>query len=116
MRLALLICIGLSFVLNSLVLGYIYPEVSTDYYQYIEFVRIRNIVYEVMFAAFFFLSYALSEGFFKAVACFFAVMAFGSAVDKMMGITWYLASDIVLVIVSLIISTFVYVRQLRRGN
>lgn len=116
MKLALLICIGISFVLNSVVLGYVYPDVSTDYNQFIEYVRIRNIVYEIMFAAFFFLSYALSEGFFKSVACFFAILAFGSAIDKMMGITWYLKSDIILLIISFTVSTFVYVRELRIRN
>ena len=113
MRLTILILLGLAYTLNSIVLGWVYPNVSTDYDQYVSFVATRNIVYEFMFGFFFLLAYLLSKNLMKAVACFFFVLTFGSVIDKCLGITWYLKSDIILVIISAIISAIVYVRELK---
>jgi hypothetical protein len=113
MRLAILILLGLSYLLNSIVLGWVYPNVSTDYDQYIAFVASRNRVYELMFAAFFLLTFLLSEKIMRAVACFMFCLSFGSAVDKLMGITWYLKSDVVLIFLSLFIAIYTYVRELK---
>ena len=116
MRLTLLFGLGLSFVLNSVVLRFFYPNVSTDYDEFIKFVAARNIVYEFMFATFFLLSYLLSEKLMKSVACFFMILSFGSAIDKVMGITWYLPSDVLLVVVSFLASIYLYVRESKRRD
>jgi hypothetical protein len=47
----------------------------------------------------------------KVFACFFLMLAFGSIVDKSLGITYYLKSDILLIAISLIASVVVYVRE-----
>ncbi|MCA6391554.1 MAG: hypothetical protein IM607_09235 [Cytophagales bacterium] len=111
MRLTILILLGLAYTLNSIVLGWVYPNVSTDYDQYVSFVATRNLVYELMFGLFFLLAYLLSEKFMKAVACFFFVLTFGSVIDKCLGITWYLKSDVLLIIISFILSGIIYVRE-----
>jgi len=92
-------------------LGWVYPNVSTDYDQYVAFVSTRNILYEFMFGLFFLLVYLLSEKIMKSVACFFFVLTFGSIIDKSLGITWYLKSDVLLIIISFILSGIVYVRE-----
>jgi hypothetical protein len=112
-RLLILILLGVAYTLNSIVLGWVYPNASTDYDQYLEFVASRNVVYEFMFGLFFLLAYMLSEKMMKAVSCFFFVLTLGSIVDKCLGITWYLKSDIILIIFSLVISGIVYVRQFK---
>jgi peptidoglycan/LPS O-acetylase OafA/YrhL len=111
MRLTILILLGLAYTLNSIVLGWVYPNVSTDYDQYVAFVSTRNILYEFMFGLFFLLVYLLSEKIMKSVACFFFVLTFGSIIDKSLGITWYLKSDVLLIIISFILSGIVYVRE-----
>jgi len=70
MRLTILILLGLAYTLNSIVLGWVYPNVSTDF-----------------------------------------VLTFGSIIDKSLGITWYLKSDVLLIIISFILSGIVYVRE-----
>jgi len=92
-------------------MGWVYPNVSTDYDQYVAFVSTRNILYEFMFGLFFLLVYLLSEKIMKSVACFFFVLTFGSIIDKSLGITWYLKSDVLLIIISFILSGIVYVRE-----
>jgi hypothetical protein len=112
MRLTILILLGLSYLLNSIVLGWVYPNVSTDYDQYIAFVAARNIVYEFMFGFFFLLVYLISEkGFTRTIACFFFILTFGSIVDKCLGITWYLKSDGLLIMISAIISGILHGRK-----
>ncbi len=111
MRLTILILLGLAYTLNSIVLGWVYPNVSTDYDQYVAFVSTRNILYEFMFGLFFLLVYLLSEKIMKSVACFFFVLTFGSIIDKSLGITWYLKSDVLLIIISFILSGIIYVRE-----
>ncbi len=64
-----------------------------------------------MFGLFFLLVYLLSEKIMKSVACFFFVLTFGSIIDKSLGITWYLKSDVLLIIISFILSGIVYVRE-----
>lgn len=112
MKLVLLILLGVAYLCNSFVLQLFYPNVSTDYYQYVEFVAVRNRIYEFMFAGFFGLTYLCSEyRLLKSIACFFMVLAVGSAVDKILfGVTSYLVSDIFLVLISILLSIIVYVR------
>lgn len=111
MKLAILILLGLAFMLNSIVLGWVYPNVSTDYNQYIAYVATRNIVYEFMFGFFFLLVYLLSDRWTRTVACFFFILTFGSIVDKCLGITWRLKSDGLLIIISAIISGSLHARK-----
>jgi hypothetical protein len=111
MKLTILILLGLAYILNSIVLGWVYPNASTDYEQYVSFVSTRNLVYEFMFGFFFLLSYLLSEGLMKTIACFFSLLTFGSIIDKCLGITWYLESDGILIIISAITSGILHARK-----
>jgi len=111
----ILIVLGAAYVLNSVVLKKVYPLVSDSWDQYVSFVATRNIVYEWMFAFFFLLVFLSTHKLVRAVACFFMVLAFGSVVDKtFFGITWYLVSDVLLVVVALLLSIYVYVRENKR--
>jgi hypothetical protein len=115
MRIIILIGLGLAYAFNSVVLGMVYPNVSNDYDQYIAFIAARNIIYECMFAGFFLLSYLVSVKLMKAISCFFLVLSAGSVIDKgLFGITQYLKSDIILIIIALTLSFIVYVRENKR--
>lgn len=111
MKIAILILLGLSYILNSIVLGWVYPNVSTDLDEYIQFVATRNKVYELMFAGFFLLTFLISNKLLRAIACFFFCLSLGSFIDKMMGVTWYLKSDLILIFLSLSITIYLYVRE-----
>jgi hypothetical protein len=113
LKLVILILLGAAFILNSIVLDIVYPTAATDYYKYIERDEVRHQVYELMFAAFFLLTFLLSEKIMRAIACFMFCLSFGSAIDKLIGITWYLKSDVVLIFLSLFIAIYTYVRELK---
>lgn len=115
MKVAILILLGAAYIFNSIALAWAYPDASKTVEAYYSFVAARNVVYEWMFALFFMLSYLLSDKIMKAISCFFMVLAFSSVVDKcFFGITEYLKSDIILVIISSILSCYVYVRECKR--
>ncbi len=119
MRMILLIGLGLAFLLNGVILTNIYPNVSTDWSEYIRFVAMRNNVYEVMFALLFWLTYLSSErrSVIRFIACALMILAAGSVIDKcFFGITTYLKSDIILIILSIVISTYVYVRERKQRD
>lgn len=108
----LLILLGVMYLANSVVLTMIFPNVSTDYSEYIKFVSERNKVYEFMFTGFFLVSFLDSKRLPKSVSCFFMILTCGSFIDKtIFNITHYLFSDIILLIVALLISIYVYVRE-----
>jgi hypothetical protein len=66
-----------------------------------------------MFASFFLLTASLTKGLTKAVAMFFSIVSFGSAIDKTLGITWHQHSDVLLMAIAFGFSLRYYVRQLR---
>lgn len=113
MRLILVILLGLCYVLNSVILQKIYPNVSTDWDEYLKFVSMRNNVYEVMFALFFWLTYLSSNKgtVIRSLSCFFSILAFGSVIDKCFGITTYLKSDVLLIFISIVISVYGFFRE-----
>lgn len=114
MRLGVIILLGACYLLNSPILQMVYPKVSEDYYQYVEFVATRAKVYECMFFLFFWLVYSLAERMVKSLAAGMMVLTAGSVVDKLFfGFTDYLYSDYILVAVAIIISIRVYVREVR---
>lgn len=109
MKRMILIILGMAYILNSPILQWIYPGVSDNYYQFIEFIQARNQVYEIMFTGFFLLVFLYARNLTKAIACFFLVLASGSVVDKtVFHVTKYLLSDIILLIVAILISIKVY--------
>ncbi len=108
----LLLLLGVTYLSNYKVLTLIYPNVSTDYYEYIAFVKERNKVYEFMFTGFFLVSFLDSKRLPKAVSCFFLILTCGSFIDKtIFNITDFLISDILLLIIAFLISIYVYVRE-----
>lgn len=109
MKTLILILLGLAYLLNYCVLLWLYPDVSNSQEEYYKFISSRNIVYEGMFFMFFVLVFLLSEGFMKSVACFFVIMTAGSLIDKaVFHMTEYLISDIILAIIAIAISVYVY--------
>lgn len=110
---ASLIILGLSYFLNYPILIRIYPKVSEDYYQYIDFVSVRFKLYDMMLACAFWIIFMVANNrFMKSFACFLMVLASCSFIDKaVFHVSNYLASDIIMVIVSLIVSINVYVRK-----
>lgn len=92
----------------------VYPKVSEDYYQYVEFVAVRAKVYECMFFLFFWLVYLQAGKMVKSLAASMMVLTAGSVVDKLIfGFTSYLYTDFILVGLAIIISIKVYVREIR---
>ncbi len=114
MRLSIIILLGAAYLLNSLILQAVYPNVSEDYYQYVEFVAVRAKVYECMFFLFFWLVFLQAKGIVKSLAAGMMVLTAGSVVDKLFfGFTSYLYSDLLLLAFAITISIIVYVRESR---
>lgn len=113
MKSSILFLLGVMYVLNSIVMTALFPEASNDCYVYIDMTKERNKVYEFMFTVFFLVSFIdTKKRLSKSVACFFMILTCGSFIDKaIFGISRYLASDIILVIIALLISIYVYVRE-----
>ncbi len=117
MRLGIIVLLGLAYLLNSPILQAVYPKVSEDYYQYVDFVATRAKVYECMFFLFFWLLYLQSVRTVKSLAAGMMIMTAGSVVDKLIfGFYGYLYTDYLLGAVAIIISIVVYVRENRRGG
>jgi hypothetical protein len=116
LKLIILILLGAAFILNSIVLDSIYPTAATDYNKYIDRDEVRHLVYEFMFAAFFWLVYSLSKSYLKWFACIFAILVTGSVIDKCFGITDYLISDLFLIIVSIAISLYGFFWEHKQRN
>lgn len=111
MRIALVILFLVLWFLNSPVLQRIYNV--TEYYGYIEFVATRFKVYEFMFLILSLVCFMALSGFAKAVSCFTVIMIVGSLADKLfLGVTGYVLADIILIVVGLIVSVYVYRRSL----
>lgn len=109
----------LAFFGNSIVIGWIYPGHATDYYEFLKYYKLRNIVYEAMFCAFFYLSFSNSSGLISAVCKFGFIVSFASFVDKVSGITWYLHSDILMVMIAFEVTLtqyLLYEHKDRRGG
>lgn len=114
MRLTAIILLAACYMLNSPILQMVYPKVSEDYYQYVAFVAARAKVYECMFFLFFWLLFVESKRMVKSIAAFGMIVTAGSVVDKLFfGFYDYLYSDYILVVVAIIISIRVYVREIR---
>jgi hypothetical protein len=112
MRLGIIILLGTCYLLNSPILQMVYPKVSEDYYQYVEFVAVRARVYECMFFLFFWLLFLQSKGMVKSISAGMLILTAGSVVDKLIfGFTSYLYTDFILVGLAIIISIKVYVRE-----
>lgn len=112
MKVFLLILLGAIYIGNSIVLSWLFPKASEDYYQFIAFVEERNKIYEFMFTGFFLVSFLDSKRLPKSISCFFMILTCGSFIDKtIFNITHYLLSDIILAIVAFLISFYVYVRE-----
>jgi hypothetical protein len=113
MRLILVILLSAAFVLNLVILKWAYPTLETDAVVWEKFDNTRHLVYAFMFAGFFWLTFLLSgkATVIKAISCCFTFLAFGSAIDKCFGIRTYLKSDILLIIISIAISVYVFIRE-----
>lgn len=113
----LTVILALAYLFNSPILVMLYPKVSEDYYQYVEFVSVRANVYECMFFLFFTVVYLQSKRLVKSLSCSMMILTAGSVVDKLIfGFKGYLYTDLILIAVAIVISIKVYVRENRRGG
>ena len=110
----------LAFCFNYLILSWIYPEHISDYFVFLDFYKAREIVYEAMFCAGFYLVMSNAHGFVKSISKFGFLVSFASFFDKaFLGITWYLHSDILMVLIAFEISItqyLIYEPKIRRRN
>jgi hypothetical protein len=94
---------------NYPVVERLFPDVSKDYYVFIEFVRIRDIFYEVILFWMFFLAYRQGERWVRSISIIGLVLIMGSLVDKVIfNIHQYLYSDWLLVALSLFLAFKTY--------
>jgi hypothetical protein len=106
---AIIIIALLCYVGNYPVAQRLFPDVSKDYYVFIEFVRVRDIFYEVIMFWMFFLTYRQGERLVRTVSIIGLVLIGGSLVDKVIfDIHQYLWSDILLVIFSFLLAYTTY--------
>jgi hypothetical protein len=108
----LIITLLIMFVANYPILKLLYPLCDSDYNEFLKFYEARNGVYEVMFLLFFLLSYSQSRGLVKSISSFAVVLSAGSVIDKcIFSLNRYLITDSLLVIVALITSYIVYIKD-----
>lgn len=102
---------------NSILIGKLYPNVSTDYDQFISAYYLRNKIYEVMFCLFFLACMLGFKGFTRAVFAFGFVMCAASCFDKIiLNVSQYLWTDILVVIVAFGAALYGYKRQKHAGQ
>lgn len=105
------------YVGNSPLLAKLYPNMSTDYDQFIQGYYLRNKIYEVMFCLFFLACMLDSKGFTRAVFAFGFVMCAASCFDKIiLNVSQYLLTDILVVIVAFGAALYGYLRQRHAGQ
>jgi hypothetical protein len=108
-----------SYIGNYPVLSLLYPKHEIDYYVFLDFYKVRNIMYSVMFCAFFLVLAINTNGISKALSKFAFILSFGSFFDQtFLNVNDYLRSDILLIMIAFEISIFQYLfydRKVRRG-
>src|SRR5690349_5426667 len=97
---------------NAPIMSVLYPDVSIDWKQYIQFWYTRSQLYEIMFMLFCtVIFYSVKEQWVKSLTCFLGILVTGSVVDKcIFGFYQYLYSDFILIGVAFITSFYVYGR------
>ena len=112
----ILTLVVVAYFANSYVLYKVYPNVSTDYVEFTRFYYTRNVVYEFMFLSCFVVSFLGGDRLTKAISCFGMIVTAGSLIDKaVFKITNYLVSDVALVLLSVVVSIYIYARSDRRN-
>lgn len=108
-RIILILAIVL-YLVDFQVLIRLYPDVSKNYYVYLEFVRVRGILYELTIFWLFLLTYRIGgDKIIKSVCVVGMVLVSGSLIDKVVfKIHEYLISDIILWVVSLLLAVRTY--------
>lgn len=102
MKLTLGIILGISYLINSKVVGAIFPNQETDYYAFVDAYNLRRKVYEVMFCLLFFACMLGDKGWTRAVFAFLFVICAASCFDKIvLNISHYLITDYLVVIVAI---------------
>lgn len=84
---------------------------------WMDFAMERFKVYELMMLALASVCFISCSGVSKAFACFAVIMIAGSVIDKIVfGVLGYVYSDVILIVVGLAVSLFVYGRTKRLGS
>lgn len=113
MRTGVLIAFILLWFLNFAVLGKVYD--TTVYAEYISFWRTRGILYDGMFFSISLILFLSWKGIEKALACFMVIITAVSFIDKaLFRITDYVHGDLVLIILSILVSAIAYERDKSR--
>lgn len=87
----------------------IFPAHDTDYDVFLQFYKVRNIVYEWMFFLFFVLCFRVGDRIVKAICAMGVILVGGSLVDKaIFNISDYLISDFILGLIALMSGYKVY--------
>lgn len=99
------------YLTNQFLLGLVYPDRSTDYFEFVKYYNTRMCIYEVMFLVFFLMIYYNFITWIKYLAYFMVVLSAGSVFDKVfLNNNNYLWSDIILIIIGLIL-TYVQIKR-----
>jgi hypothetical protein len=105
------------FLFTELTLTYFLPLAKTDMDVWFQYFLKKDALYDVMFFLFFLIVFWKTTGLDKSISSFGVIMSGGSAFDKqIMGINQYLYSDVVLVIIGILISVYIYLRNGRYKN
>lgn len=106
----LAVLLGVSFLGNYPVLHAIFPKHEVDYYVFLDFYKVRNIINSARDCTFFFALFLVTGKYplAKAIFKFFFIMSFASFFDTVNGINHYLRSDILIGLIAFEISIFQY--------
>jgi len=97
------------YIINYPLLTRLYPDVSKDYYVFIEFVNFRNIFFEFILFWTFLLAYRIGDKITKTISSIAVVLISSSLIDKVIfKIHDYLFTDIIIIVVSLLLAIKTY--------
>lgn len=110
MKNALIIVAILLFCFTTLVLKLIYPNVETDYVEFLEYYYTEQRLNEVLVSVLFFVLFMVVENrFSKALSIFGFTLTFSSMIDKVFFENYnYLYSDLVILLFSFCLSFKIY--------
>ena len=99
------------FSFNELTLTHFLPMARTHFETWLQYFIVRDAIYDAMFFISFIVLYWALPGIGKSIAAFGVFLTGGSFIDKVIfGLNQYLYSDIILVIMALLFSLYVYKR------
>jgi magnesium-transporting ATPase (P-type) len=111
-NIVLLGVLALMFCLTEVTLTYFLPFKDTDFDVWLKYFFAKDACYDTMFFLFSLITFWNVNGLAKAISSFLVIITGGSFIDKVIfDENQYLLSDIVLITLAIILSTYIYLKR-----